>query len=149
MKRVYFFLLAGLIMIGCQSKQNQNTEEAEVKEHPEVVAENVSSLIDVNALKAKMDANEEILLLDVRHPDEIASGTIPGNKVFAEYGEEGFEEALAELDKDKTYYVYCHAGMRAGNTQQIMQDMGFKEVINVEGGISGWMAAGYEVEGIE
>ena len=52
----------------------------------------------------------------------------------------------ANLDKDKTYYVYCHAGKRAGNTQAVMQEMGFKQVINVEGGLSAWEAAGFPIE---
>jgi rhodanese-related sulfurtransferase len=147
MKNIQFSIIAILILVlGCQSKKTEQQTEDVVQEHPEVIAEEGLSVISAEELKKLMDNEQELILLDVRRPDEIANGTIPGSKEYAEYGAESFEESLAKLDKDKTYYVYCHAGKRAGNTQQIMMDMGFKNVINIDGGISGWVEAGYEVE---
>jgi rhodanese-related sulfurtransferase len=45
---------------------------------------------------------------------------------------------LEELDKDKTYFVYCLAGGRSAQACGIMKQLGFEKVYNLVGGISQW-----------
>jgi len=142
--RSVVFLFLMVVFASCQpgSKYQDDSEQ------DEVVQTETGQIQDVNvaSLKSMLDRNSDIILLDVRRPDEIEMGTIPGNKVYAVYGSEDFEEALEQLDKSKSYYVYCGAGVRSSKTLDIMKTMGFDSVVNIEGGFGAWMKNGYEVE---
>ncbi len=57
-----------------------------------------------------------------------------------------FKAGLEKLDKSKSYGVYCRSGNRSGKAMAMMNKMGFKEVYNLEGGMKGWLKAGYPTE---
>ncbi len=57
-------------------------------------------------------AGANAVLLDVRTPEEVAEGIIPG-AVNIDFRAPDFAEKIAELDKDKTYFVYCKVGGRS------------------------------------
>ena len=59
-------------------------------------------------------ANDNILLIDVRTPNEYASGHIQ-NSVNIDYRAENFKELIQELDKNQDVYVYCKVGGRSGS----------------------------------
>jgi len=82
--------------------------------------------------------NAEAVILDVRTPAEWNEGIIPGATNIDIYQGDAFMDALEQLDKDKTYYVYCRSGARSGNACNIMIQMGFKNAYNLTGGIMGW-----------
>lgn len=54
-----------------------------------------------------------------------------------------FEAQLDSLDKCRAYLIYCQSGNRSGQAFAIMQNLGFKEVYNMLGGISSWRSNGY------
>ncbi len=81
--------------------------------------------------------NPDVVVLDARTPEEVEAGYIEGATLFLDYNESGFEEKIANLDKSKTYYVYCKSGGRSGNTCILMKKNGLKSV-NLEDGIIGW-----------
>ncbi len=88
------------------------------------------------ALKLAEDANA--VILDVRTEDECNEGFIP-NAVFNDiYGGQAFVYRLDELDKSKNIYVYCKSGGRSGQACQVMSQLGFENVFNLEGGFSNW-----------
>jgi len=82
-------------------------------------------------------ANDNILLIDVRTPNEYASGHIQ-NSVNIDYRAENFKELIQELDKNQDVYVYCKVGGRSGSAAKMMEKMGFKKVYDLDGGISNW-----------
>ncbi len=103
---------------------------------------------DLNAAEFKtgVDAkNANVVILDVRTPDEISKGVIPG-AVFLDYFQKDFEKQVSKLDPNKTYYVYCASGARSGETMQIMKKNGFKEAYNLKGGFGSWKKANYPSE---
>ena len=51
---------------------------------------------------------------------------------------QGFIYKLEELDKTKTYYVYCRSGARSGQACKIMSELGFEKAYNLVGGILAW-----------
>ena len=59
-----------------------------------------------------------------------------------DYYSENFREALDELDKSKTYLIYCRSGRRTGETLQMMKELYFTEVYNMLGGINSWKSKG-------
>ena len=88
---------------------------------------------------------DSVLILDVRTPGEYSKGHIK-NSMLIDYLDDSFAERVSKLDKNKTVYVYCHSGGRSSEAQQEMQKQGFRNVINLEGGITAWEKAGLPVE---
>ncbi len=85
---------------------------------------------------ALMD-DPDVVILDVRTPGETAGGTIAG-AVEMDYRDPGFPAKVAELDKEKTYLVYCAVGGRSGGACELMSAAGFGKVYNLAGGYTAW-----------
>lgn len=86
----------------------------------------------------------DTVILDVRTAGEFAAGHLPG-AVNADVESPDFTTALAGLDKDATYAVYCHSGRRSGIALQQMKTSGFADAYDLAGGIAAWTAAGGQV----
>lgn len=86
----------------------------------------------------EMEPKEDVLVIDVRTPDEVAQGHIAGADYFINIYDKSFKEKVNALDKDKTYIVYCRSGARSANAIKQMNDMGFKHLYNLTGGIMAW-----------
>ncbi|KGF01647.1 sulfurtransferase [Actinomyces sp. S6-Spd3] len=71
-------------------------------------------------------------ILDVRTPAEYAEGHLEG-AVNIDVTDPGFEDAIASLDPNGAYSVYCRSGQRSGKAVAIMEQKGFKNVTNVGG----------------
>lgn len=93
--------------------------------------------ITVEALKEKLDAGEKLHLVDVREPHEHLAFNIGG--ILLPLGQ---VQALQtdEIDhlKSETVYVYCRSGNRSGQACMMLEPFGFKNVINVSGGMLAW-----------
>jgi len=89
---------------------------------------------------------ENTILLDVRTPEEYEQGHLKGATLIDYLEEKSFNEEIAKLDKNKTVYVYCRSGGRSGNAQEIMLKQGFKNVVNMDGGIDEWKKQGLPIE---
>ena len=86
--------------------------------------------------EAQQDGNA--VLLDVRTPEEWDQGIIPGAIHIDYYKGQGFIDEVSQLDKSKTYFVYCRSGVRSANACSIMNELGFDKANNLLGGISQW-----------
>jgi len=101
---------------------------------------------DVSALEFQALAESgNGILLDVRTPEEVAQGKIPGASVINIYDED-FERKLNLMKKDQPIYVYCRSGGRSSQAAKIMGENGFSEVYNLVGGIGAWNKANLPVE---
>ncbi len=87
---------------------------------------------------SKMKEEKKAIVIDVRTPAEWQQGVISGADLFIDYNSPAFKQQLANLDKSKTYIVYCRSGGRSAGASQLMIDSGFKNVINMQGGITSW-----------
>lgn len=76
------------------------------------------------------------VILDVRTKGEYQAGKIPG-AINMDLMSADFQSRIAGLDKDKTYFVYCHSGNRSGQACHLMSSKGLK-VYNLAGGIISW-----------
>lgn len=93
---------------------------------------------------AKKISDKSIVLLDVRTPAEFAAGHIAGaSNVDFESGT--FESDIQQLDKSKSYAVYCRSGNRSGQATALMAKDGFKTIFNLDGGLINWQSAGNPV----
>ena len=99
--------------------------------------------IDVATFKSYVD-KEKGLVLDVRTADEVKEGYIKGAK-NVDYFSDEFEAEIKKLPLDKPVYVYCRSGNRSGQAAADMKKWGFKEVYNLNGGITAWQEKGNEM----
>lgn len=83
--------------------------------------------------------SDDLHLVDVREPVEFAGGRIEGAKLMP-LGE--IENRHQELDHSKPIYVICRTGNRSGKAQQKLNALGFKNVVNVQGGFNAWQNEG-------
>jgi rhodanese-related sulfurtransferase len=98
--------------------------------------------VDVADLKRRLDAGEDIFLLDVRNPDELVEhGMIAG---AVNIPVDDLEARLAEVPKDKPIVTYCMRGGRASRAADLLRSHGYDQPIE-SGGITAWKEAGYEV----
>ncbi len=79
------------------------------------------------------------VILDVRTPGEFAQGHIE-NAINIDYYSKTFRDKLSELDRQKTYLVYCRSGNRSSRTLQIMKELNYNNAYNMTGGILQWNA---------
>lgn len=88
------------------------------------------------AARVKNDANA--CILDVRTPEEVEEGYIPGAANIDFYLGQEFLDVLEKLDKTKNYYVYCRSGNRSGQACALMKRIGIENAYNLEGGFMEW-----------
>lgn len=105
----------------------------------------VSVTVSADDFQKKMTALKDVQLVDVRTPEEYREGHIKNSLNINVQGS-SFEAEVAKLDKKKPVMVYCRSGRRSASAQSKLIDMGFAEVINLNGGISEWQSAGKPVE---
>ena len=100
-------------------------------------SQNAGQVLSPAAFSQKITNTPDAVILDVRTPEEFAGGFI-ANAVNIEYNGADFNGEIAKLDKSKTYLVYCLSGKRSASAAAYMRSNGFKNVINLEGGILAW-----------
>ena len=88
--------------------------------------------------ETQMEEDSNAFLLDVRTPEEVEEGFIPGATNIDIYLGQGFLDELENLDKTKNYYIYCRSGNRSGQACAIMNSRGFANTYNLMGGIIEW-----------
>ncbi len=87
----------------------------------------------------------DLVVLDIRTPEEFASGHIAG-AINVDYYAPDFEAQLRELDLTVPYVMYCNSGNRSSNALPLMDSIGFAEVYELDGGIQAWYSAGNPAE---
>ncbi len=93
--------------------------------------------ITVQELKERLDAGEKIHLVDVREPAENAEFNIGG--VLLPVGEiRNMQTDSVDDWKDDEVILYCRSGNRSGQAAMILEQLGFKNVKNLVGGMLAW-----------
>lgn len=100
--------------------------------------QNSMSNLTQNQWAEQLSAQPDAVVLDVRTEEEFESGYIPNAQNIDLRMGQGFIDALQELDKEKTYFVYCRSGARSAQACQLMGQLGFTTTYNLLGGIMEW-----------
>lgn len=93
-------------------------------------------------LKERIDAGETVLLVDVREPNELATGIIPG-AISIPLGQ--LPERWQEVKDANEVVVYCAAGMRSYQGTRFLREKGIQNATSMEGGIKAWADIGGKV----
>lgn len=96
--------------------------------------------VDVAEFKSILEKNSEIQLVDVRTEDEFKGGHIENAKNIDWNGND-FDAQLTSLDKTKPVLVYCLSGGRSKKAAAELKELGFREVIELDGGYLAWSKA--------
>ena len=104
-----------------------------------------SASIEPSELAARISSKEAPFILDVRSPDEFASGHIPGavNVPINELSER--LPALGLSPKDEIV-VHCERGGRAEVAESMLRESGYTAVRDLNGHMAAWRAGGYALE---
>ena len=99
------------------------------------------TLVDVfeSVVSGSLLKNDDIQLVDVRTPEEYSEGHLD-RAVNINWYEADFTDQFDKIDKNETIYVYCKAGGRSAMAQEKLNAIGFKKVVNLEGGYDAWKA---------
>jgi adenylyltransferase/sulfurtransferase len=97
------------------------------------------STILATELKAKRDAGEDFLLVDVREPAEYEIVKIP-DSVLIPKGDILNGSALAQLPQDKQIVLYCKSGIRSAEALAAVKAAGLANSVHVQGGVLAWAA---------
>ena len=87
---------------------------------------------------AAIAATENAVIIDVRTPEECASGILENAIMLDFFKSEFFRQKIAQLEKSKTYFVYCRSGNRSSQACAMMEDMEFAKTVNLLGGMQAW-----------
>jgi len=98
--------------------------------------------IDVDELKARIDAEEAIDLLDIRSDAEVAQGIIPGGEHLPMHL---IPMKMHGFPKNRTVVLYCRSGARSYHACAYLMQQGITNVVNLRGGIISWARQGYEI----
>jgi rhodanese-related sulfurtransferase len=91
--------------------------------------------IEPTELKERLARGEQLTVLDVREPEEIAIAAFPG-AIHVPMGD--VPSRLTELDPEAQWVVVCHHGIRSAQVAMYLLRMGFERVSNLNGGIDAW-----------
>ncbi len=139
MTRLSFVLILIVACWACSGSE----PAAEMAAAERVAAEPSTPVeMDVEALAARLDAGEDIYLLDVRNPDELEEHGMIAGAVNIPIGE--LETRISEVPEGKTIVTYCMRGGRASRAAEALRDAGYTEPIEF-GGITAWKEAGKPV----
>lgn len=122
MKVFHFFVfLFAFSFMACQPASNsENIDTVQVTEFSQMLAQ------------------PDVQLIDARTAKEYGQGHIEGAKNLDVLQPAEFEKEIQYLDKDKPVMVYCKSGKRSMKAAEILEENGFTEIINLDGGYKAW-----------
>ena len=138
-------LLTALILVGAGTITNaQSSQET----HTVPIRPSASrNDVDVNQAASALQTQKNVVVLDVRTPDEYKNGHLK-DAVNINLYDPNFKTKLALLDKSKTYVVHCAAGLQNGRSRKattVMDSLGFQQVKHLNGGFNAWQQANLPV----
>lgn len=124
-----------LVLAGCTDGGAGTTTGAD-----DVAAGEGVRVASAGSVAALLEAEPDRKVIDVRTPEEFAAGHLEG-AVLVDYNAPDFAARIAEFDRDEPYVIYCRSGNRSAGARDVMEELGFTDVVDVEGGIVAWTDA--------
>jgi len=120
-----FFLLLSFTILSCNGQTSKNITD-----------------IDPKTFSEKITATPNAQIIDVRTPQEFASGHID-NAVNIDWLGDNFVANAEKLDKTKPVFVYCKTSNRSPQAAKKLEELGFTTIYNMQGGLLKWDAEGF------
>lgn len=126
MNKLLITILTFFLLASCQESQSSDDSNTGIFEK-----------LSKEDFSKKMDVKSDMILVDVRTPQEFQNGTIKGAQNINFY-DKNFDSEISKLDRTKPVFIFCKSGGRSGKTLDKMKSLDFKEVYDLKGGYSGW-----------
>lgn len=120
-----FFLLLSFTILSCNGQTSKNITD-----------------IDPKTFSEKITATPNAQIIDVRTPQEFASGHLD-NAVNIDWLGDNFVANVEKLDKTKPVFVYCKTSNRSPQAAKKLEELGFTTIYNMQGGLLKWDAEGF------
>lgn len=94
-------------------------------------------LLTVPEFKAQIN-NNDVQLIDVRTEMEYSLGKIDGSTLINVQSSDFMDQAKKYIDFKKSIFIYCRSGARSHMAAKILENMGAKEIFDLQGGFLSW-----------
>lgn len=122
-----------LALAGCKGLEQKEREPLLVQ----VTTERANEMIE---------SGGDYRILEISTAEECSEeGTIE-NSINIDFFSEDFREQVDRLDKSAAYILFCRSGKRSAKALVIMEELGFLEVYEVEGGVYAWEEKGFKMQ---
>lgn len=141
-KSIWLFGAALFILTACSSASKKTKITSNPNDSNSIKG---STLLAADEFESKLATMPNAQLIDVRTPKEFNDGYIKG-AININYQGETFSQDIEKLDKSKPTFVYCRSGGRSAESCNYMANHGFKELYELDNGISSWLSKNKPVE---
>jgi rhodanese-related sulfurtransferase len=148
-KRMFVWMLSFVFVLSMVSMTL--AQQAQPAGPPQIVKDMVAKAkaeikkVPAADVKAAIDKKENVVILDVRDPNEYAAGHLPGainvSRGTLEFGIWGKVK-----DQNSKMYVYCKTAGRSALATKTLSDLGYKNAMLMDAAFEDWIKAGYPVE---
>ena len=128
-------LLLPLLLVACKNQESHNNAAAPAPTAKPVVMNPAPDITPADVAQVKRE-HPDVVLLDVRTPEEFAGGHIPG-AINMNVNSPDFDERVTTLDKSKQHVVYCRTGRRSTTAAQKLTAAEIP-TLHLAGGITAW-----------
>ncbi len=142
MPKKVILLVIALCLTACAAHHfagPARTSDQMVKEAKASISE-----VSVGDVKKMIDNKDKIVILDVRDKDEFETGYIPG-AINLSRGMLEFKINTVIPDRNAKIVVYCGVDLRGPLATRTLNEMGYRNAVNINGGLKAWKAAGYPI----
>ena len=138
MKHRIFTVLAAALLVGVVGPSRAD--------EPPAAADAAAPRIGQDELLARLERKDpDVVLLDVRTPEEFAAGHVPGARNVSHDQLAGRLGELAGL-RDEDVVLYCRSGRRTAIAEDVLRKAGFTRLMHLDGDYLAWEAAHRPVE---
>jgi rhodanese-related sulfurtransferase len=103
--------------------------------------------MEVAELKKILDKDSNAVLIDVREEGEYRDVRAPRAQLLAlsEFDPSEVSDNM-KIPKDQTIYLICKSGGRSMRAAQLLEEVGYKDIVNIAGGTTAWVHSGFETK---
>jgi len=119
------------------SKSPSQSPSNEISTFFEEAEEPILKRVDKSYFQNALSELDDFQLIDVRTAGEFAKGAIEGAVNYDYYGND-FQAKMEALDRNKPTLIYCQSGGRSAAALEMLKELGFHKVWELDGGYAGW-----------
>lgn len=135
---IIFSLVGALALASCQGETQSSSKTVAVPGSDTDISVPAIQVLTPAEFEERLASTADAQLIDVRTPEEVATGKLPGAGNIDVKSNDFSDIAVNSLDLNKPVFVYCKRGSRSSAAADQLELMGFTEIYNMDGGFLQW-----------